>query len=151
VHDEIGPGHGFGYLTAGMACALLGKPEEALAHLADGRRIEPQSPYQHYGWNWAGGAYLQLDDLAAAEAAYDASRALNPEAGYIYCIKALAVRQLGRTDEARELMREARRRDPAATLELWELRNTRWNPQGPSLDASLTHLRALWAETEGAS
>lgn len=96
-----------------------------------------------------GGAHIQLDDLASAEEAYEASLALNPEAGYIYCIKALAVRQLGRTDEALELMLEARRREPTATLDLWELRYTRWSPKGPALDASLTNLGALWAETEG--
>ena len=148
---EIGGGHGFGHMIAGIACVMLSKPEEALAHLADCRRIEPQSPYQHYAWAWVGAAHQQLGDLAAAEAAHDCCLALNPEAGYNYCNKAIAVRQLGRTDEAQELMLETRRREPAATLKLWELRYTRWNPKGPALDASLTHLRALWAETDGAT
>ena len=146
---EINPGYGYGNFIAGMACVMLGEPEAALAHFADFRRIEPQSPYQHYALAWVGGAHLQLGDLAAAETAYDTSLALNPEAGYNYCHKALIVRKLGRTDEARELMREARSRDPAATLELWKLRYTRWSPKGPALDATLSHLRALWAETEG--
>ena len=140
---EINPGYGFGYMIAGLACVMLGKPEEALTHFADFRRIEPQSPYQHYAWNWVGGAHIQLDDLASAEEAYEASLALNPEAGYIYCIKALAVRQLGRSEEALELMLEARRREPTATLGLWELRLRRWGTKGPALDASLTQLRAL--------
>jgi TolB-like protein/Flp pilus assembly protein TadD len=148
---EISPGYGNGHWIAGMACVMLGKPGEALTHLADFRRIEPQSPYRHYAWNWVGSAHLQLGDLAAAESAYDASLALNPEGAYVYCNKALAVRQPGRTDKAPELMLEARRRDSSATLELWELRFTRWNPKGPVLDALLAQLRALWAETEGAA
>jgi TolB-like protein/Tfp pilus assembly protein PilF len=146
---EISPGYGNGHWIAGVACVMLGKPREALAHLADFRRIEPQSPFRHYAWHWLGAAHFQLGDLAAAEAAFDASLALNPETGYVYCNKALVVRQLGRTDEARELMRETRRREPGATLELWELRYRRWTPKGPALDALLTQLRALWAETEG--
>jgi TolB-like protein/Tfp pilus assembly protein PilF len=148
---EINPGYGNAHWIAGVACVTLGKPEEALAHLADFRRIEPQSQFRHYAWHWVGGAQLQLGDLVAADAAFDTSLALNPETGYLYCNKALAVRQLGRSDEARELMRESRRREPGATLELWELRYTRWNPQGPVLDTLLTNLRALWAETEGAA
>ena len=46
-------------------------------------------------------------------------------------------------------MFDARRREPSATLALWELRYARWTPISPALDELLTHLRALWAETEG--
>ena len=145
---EVGPANSLGYSGAGTACVMLGRPSEALAHLANAHRIEPQSPYRHYAWSWLGAAHHQLGDLAAAELAYNQSIALNPEAAYNYCHKALALRQLGRAGEARELMREARQREPAALLELWELRYTRWNVAGPALDDLRSHLRALWAETE---
>ena len=130
---------------------MLGMPEAALAHFADFRRIEPNSPFQHYAFNWEGGAHLQMGDLAAAEAAYECGIALNPEASYGHFNKALVVGQLGRTSEALQLMLEARRREPTATQELWELRLRRWFHKGPALEASLASLRALWPETEGAA
>ena len=132
-------------MIAGFACAMLGKPEAALAHFADFRRIEPHSPYQHYAFAWQAGCFLQLGDWAAAEEAFDSCLALNPDANHALCQKAVVVRHLGRIEEARQLMIEGRRREPAATLAMWELRLTRWN----TADAMLIHLRALWAETEG--
>uniref|UniRef100_UPI002869FE1B tetratricopeptide repeat protein n=1 Tax=Novosphingobium sp. TaxID=1874826 RepID=UPI002869FE1B len=145
----ISPGYGLAHQIAGIASEMLGKPEAALAHLADFRRIEPHSPYQHYAFAWQADCYLQLGDWAAAEDAFESSLALNPDANYAYCQKAIVVRHFGRVDEARQLMIEARRRDPSATLALWELRMTRWHARSPALDEMLTHLRALWAETEG--
>ena len=88
-----------------------------------------------------------MGDWAAADDAYDGCLALNPDANYAICQKAIAVHHLGRCDEARQLMIEGRRREPSATLALWELRLTRWNAP----DEMRTHLRALWAETEGAA
>jgi tetratricopeptide (TPR) repeat protein len=146
----ISPGYGLAHHIAGIACEILGKPEAALAHFADFRRIEPLSPYQHYAFGWQAFAHLWLGDWSAAEADMDSSMALNPEASYIYCEKAIVVRHFGRNDEAHQLMIEARRREPAATLTLWELRLTRWMAANPALGEVLTHLRALWAESEGA-
>ncbi|MEY4951724.1 MAG: hypothetical protein RL299_148 [Pseudomonadota bacterium] len=146
----ISPGYGYAHLVAGMACVMLDKPEAALAHLTDFSRIEPLSPYQHFAYSWQAGANMQLGDWAAADAAYDACLTVNPDVNFTFCLKAIVVRRLGRTDEAHQLMLEARRREPSATLVLWELRLTRWHGNAPVLDELLTHLRALWAETEGA-
>jgi TolB-like protein/Tfp pilus assembly protein PilF len=145
----ISPGYGLAHQIAGIACEMLGKPEAALAHLADFRRIEPHSPYQHYAFAWQADCCLQLGDWAAAEDAFDSCLALNPDANYAYCQKAMVVRHFGRIEEAHQLMIETRRREPSATLALWELRTTRWHARGPALDEMLTQLRALWAETEG--
>ena len=145
----LSPGYGFAHLIAGMACVMLDKPEAAHAHLADFSRIEPHSPYQHYAYAWQAGAYMQLGDWAAAEAAFNACLTVNPDANYAFCQKAAIVRRLGRSDEARQLMLEGRRREPGATLAMWELRTTRWQGNAPVLDEQLSHLRALWAETEG--
>jgi TolB-like protein len=145
----INPGYGYAHLVAGMACVILDKPEAALAHLTDFSRIEPLSPYQHFAYSWQAGAYMQLGDWAAADAAYDACLTVNPDVNFIFCLKAIVVRRLGRTDEAHQLVMEARRREPEATLALWELRLTRWHGNAPLLDELLSHLRALWEETEG--
>ena len=145
----ISPGYGYAHLTAGMACAILTKPEAALAHLADFSRIEPHSPYQHYAYSWQAGAYMQLGDWAAAEAAFDACLTVNPDANYAFCQKAIIVRRLGRSDEAHQLMLEGRRREPETTLAMWELRLNRWHGNAQVLDEMLTGIRALWAETEG--
>ena len=143
----ISPGHGYAHFVAGMACAMLGKPEAALAHFGEVPRIEPHSPYQQYAFAWQAGANLQLGDWAAADDAFDSCLALNPDANYAFFQKSMVVRHLGRIDEARQLMIEGRRREPVATLALWELRLTRWN----SVNEMLIHLRALWAETEGSA
>ncbi len=146
----ISPGYGYAHLTAGMACAILDKPEAALAHLADFSRIEPHSPYQHFAYVWQTGAYMQLGDWAAAEAAFDACLTVNPDANFAFCQKAIVVRRVGRSDEAHQLMLEGRRREPEVTLALWELRLNRWHGNAQVLDESLTGIRALWAETEAA-
>ena len=145
----ISPGYGLAHQIAGIASEMLGQPEAALAHLADFRRIEPHSPYQHYALAWQADCYLQLGDWSAAEDAFDSCLALNPDANYAYCQKAMVVHHFGRIDEARQLMIETRRREPSATLALWELRTIRWHARGPARDEMLTHLRALWAATEG--
>ena len=145
----ISPGYGLAHHIAGIACGILGKPEAALAHFADFRRIEPLSPYQHYAFGWQAFAHLWLGDWSAAEVAMASSMALNPEASYILCEKATIARHFGQSDEAHQLMMEARRCEPSATLVLWELRLTRWMVASPALDEVLNHLRALWAETEG--
>jgi tetratricopeptide (TPR) repeat protein len=145
---EINPGYGYAHFIAVINSVMLGLPEAALAHFADFCRVEPNSPYQHYAWNWASGAYGLMGDLAAAEAAVDRSIALSPEDSYHHLNKASVVSQLGRTSEAHELVREVRRREPTATLELWELRSRRTLPAGLALDASLATLRALWLATE---
>jgi predicted Zn-dependent protease len=126
----------------------LGLPEAALAHFADFHRVEPSSPNQHYAWAFASYAQLQMGDLVAAELAIDRGFALVPENTVFYVHKALVVSQLGRTCEAHELMREARRRQSTDTQELWERRFSRWLPAGPALDALLAALRALWAATD---
>ena len=148
---EINPGHGYAHFTALQISAILGLHEAALAHFADFRRVEPNSPYQHYSWFWKGNAHAGMGDWAAAEAAYDCGLALSPEESHVYVSKAIVVGQLGRTSEAHQLTREARRRNPTMTLEQWELGFRGISPAGPALDEVLATLRALWAETEGAS
>ena len=145
---EINPGYGFGKLAAGIASPMLGQPEAALQHLADFRRIEPQSPYLHYALNWEAVAYLALGDWAAAEANFSASLALNPLASYTCWYQALVAAHFGRTAEARRHLLECRRREPTATLELWEQRLALWGASSPATDELRTSLRTLWGETE---
>ena len=145
---EINPGYGFGKLAAGIASPMLGQPEAALQHLADFRRIEPQSPYLHYALNWEAVAYLALGDWAAAEGNFAASLALNPLASYTCWYQALVAAHFGRTAEARRHLLECRRREPTATLELWEQRLALWGASSPATDELRTNLRTLWAETE---
>ena len=141
----ISPGLGHAHYAAGVACATLGNPKAALTHLAEFQRIEPYSPAQQYAFLWQAGCFLQLGDWAAAEQAFEGCLVLNPDYNDASFQKAIVVHYLGRIEEARQLMIEARRREPATTLALWELRMTRWN----TADAMITHLRALWAESEG--
>ncbi|MFC0588263.1 TIR domain-containing protein [Novosphingobium aquiterrae] len=142
----ISPGHGYAHFVAGMACAMLGKSGEALAHLANFRQIEPHSPYHQYAFHWQATCFQNLGDWAAAEEANDCCLTLNPDANYATFQKAIIVHKLGRIEEARQLMIETRRREPAGTLAMWELRTARLNAANEAL---LAHLRALWTETDG--
>ena len=144
----ISPGYGYAHLVSGMACVILDKPDAALAHLTDFSRIEPLSPYQHFAYSWQAGAYMQLGDWAAADAAFDACLTVNPDSNHAFFQKAIVVHRLGRSDEAHQLMLEGRRREPEVTLALWELRLNRWLGNAQVLDESLTGIRALWAATE---
>jgi hypothetical protein len=101
-------------------------------------------------WYRMGRAHLRGEDWAAADAAYAQSIALNDSSAFMPCERALVARHLGRTDDARTLMATSRRFDPAMTLADWERRLNLWNAGSPALAELLTHLRALWAESEGA-
>ena len=146
---ETNPGFGFAQLAAGIACPMLGKPEKGLSHMAEFRRIEPQSPYLHYALNWEAVSLLALGDWETAAAKFDVSLTLNPQASYSHWYKAVLARQLGNDAAAIQAMIEARRLEPGATAELWELRIARWGANNPSTPQIVEHHRALWAATEG--
>ena len=145
---EANPGFGFAQLAAGIACPMLGLPEKGLQHMAEFRRIEPQSPYLHYALNWEAVSLLALGDWETAAQKFDASLTLNSQASYSHWYKALLARQLGDEPGARQAMTEARRLEPTSTAELWELRLARWGANNASTPQLVEHHRALWAETE---
>ena len=145
---EANPGFGFAQLAAGIACPMLGKPEKGLQHMAEFRRIEPQSPYLHYALNWEAVSLLALGEWQTAAAKFDASLTLNPQASYSHWYKAVLARQLGDDASARQAMIEARRLEPTATAELWELRVARWGANNASTPQLVAHHRTLWTETE---
>lgn len=147
---NINPGYGFAQLAAGICSPMLGKHENALSILDDFMQIEPQSPYLHYALNWQGVAYLGLDNYEAAESVFRESMLLNPLASYTYWHLALICSHLGNTDEARQLMAEARQREPTADLDLWQLRLSRWGRCNQSTEDLKAHLDDLWAETDEA-
>ncbi len=146
---ETNPGFGFAQLAAGIACPMLGKPEKGLSHMAQFRRIEPQSPYLHYALNWEAVSLLALGEWETAAAKFDASLILNPQASYSHWYKAVLAEQLGNNAAAMQAMIEARRLEPDATAELWELRIARWGANNPSTPQIVEHHRALWAATDG--
>ena len=144
----INPGYGFPYLAGGVASLLLDQAETALVYFSDFRRFEPNSPYEHYSYAWDVSAHLQIGDWAAAMRANAASLELNLEAGYTHCYTAMIAQHLNQTDRARQSLLESRRREPAATLALWELRLKRWTAEGPIRQELLSLIRTLWAESE---
>lgn len=146
---EINPSYGYAYFTAMIATGKLGLIDDALAYFADFRRIEPDSPYQHYAYSWSCLFYLQKGDHASAEAACDYTLAQNPSGPTGLLLKAVIASLAGRAEEARDRIREVRRHEPGTSLGMWELRFQRYWPAGPTLDTFLATLRALWPDTEG--
>ena len=143
------PQHGLAHFASGMACEALGRIEEALAHFGEYRRLESHSDMEYLGWVRIGRAHLRGRDWHAADAAFVRSIALNDNSPLTPCQGALIAKHLGRADDARSLLARSRHLEPTATLANWERRLNLWYAGSPVLDELLTHLRALWAETEG--
>jgi tetratricopeptide (TPR) repeat protein len=143
------PQFGLAHLASGVACEGLGRIEEALAHYEDAQRLESHSDLEHVAWFRIGRAHLRGLDWHAADAAFAWSIALDDYSPHTQCEGALVASHLGRADNARAMMARSRRLGPATTLADWERRLNLWNAGSPALDDLLTHLRALWAETEG--
>ena len=143
------PQFGVAHWASGLACERLGRIEEALAHFGEYQRLESHSDLEYLAWLRIGRAQLRNRDWHAADAAFARGFALNDNSPLSQCLGALIARQLGRADDAQAMMAKSRRLDQVTTLADWERRLNLWQAGSPALDELLTHLRALWAETDG--
>ncbi len=145
------PQFGLAHMGSGMACEGLGRIEEAVAHYGAYLRLDSHSDVEYLAWYRIGRAQLRGRDWHAADAATGRSIALNDNSPLLHCQGALIARQLGRADDAQAMMARSRRLDPVATLSDWERRLNLWYAGSPALDELLTHLRALWDDSERAA
>lgn len=147
-HD-LNPGYGFAQLAAGISGGMIGRNRDALAHLDDFMRIEPQSPYTHYALVWQAVAYLGEENWEEADRVLRESLVVNPLAGYNYFRLSLVTYHLGNEEEAVRFMIKAREYEPTSTREVWEMRLHRSAPASPSMPALKSHLSTVWSLTEG--
>ena len=146
----ISPTYGVSHLSAGIAHVLLDKPMAALANFSDFRQFEPNSPYEHYAHAWDVSAHLQCGNWTAALDANGRSLELNADASHTLCYRAMILEHFGESEKARKSMLEARRRDPATSRAMWELRLRRWTADAPIRQQLLHLFHILWAATGGA-
>jgi TolB-like protein len=143
------PFYGLAHYATAQAYEALGQVDAALNHFREAIRFESGGALEYALWYRMGRAHLRGENWATADGAYAQSIALNDSSAFMPCEGALVARHLGRTDDAQTQMATSRRLDPAITLADWERRLNLWHAGSPVLDELLTHLRALWAETEG--
>lgn len=93
--------------------------DEALVQLAEAERLAPRAfqqvfTYCHRSWALYGQGRMQ----AALESASEAAR-LDPTSHFILMTRTVLLQTLGRTEEARDMMRNTRKVRPGEPLEFW--------------------------------
>jgi TolB-like protein/Tfp pilus assembly protein PilF len=131
-----------------MACALLARPEETLAHCEADLKASPGAPSNSWIFGLQGFAHASAGRRLEALAAFDRSLALDPTYPVPLIFKALILHADGRAEEAREAWLRVREAEPAGTLAVWELAVNRILARSPLRQEFLHHLRALWAQSE---
>lgn len=143
----LSPAMAFAYHARGTACVLLNRFDEGIAHFDAEMKLSPGALVHYLALTWQGNAHIRAGRWDAAEAAVDRALAQNSDFSFALAGKAYLCSRAGRAEEARELFTHARQTEPAATLEIWELRMRRRFVRNPVAEELLQHLRALWTET----
>ena len=144
---SLSPAMSFAHNARGMACILLDRFEEGIAHFDTETRTAPGAHTEYLSHTWHSNAHIRAGRWEEAMRAVDRALALNPDFSLALAAKAFLCRRDGRVGEARDLLLRVRQAEPAATLAIWELRIRRRFVRNPVVEELLAHLRALWAET----
>jgi adenylate cyclase len=97
------------YYGLGLALLCGGKPEESISEFETGIRLTPRSPVLWAYWMMLGLAYTNLQKYKEAAAAFDEA-IQQPNAAFLPFVYAAAtLGQLGRNDEARSVLVEAKK------------------------------------------
>ena len=107
---ELNPSEPNALYWRGNALLCVGRIDEAIAVLETARRYEPQ-PSTGQGVN-LGIAYYVAGRYSDALAQADALLVRYPTQGYLHAMRAVALAQLGKPDEARAAAAEVRRLNP---------------------------------------
>jgi tetratricopeptide (TPR) repeat protein len=148
---QLNPGAALIHFSCGVACVMLNRPDEALAHLGADIRASPGAPINFFNLMYQGWAHLCAGRWSEASAACDCSLALNPACAPAMLFQALSCKKDGHTAEARQLWLRAREAEPHGTLAVWELNINRIFPRSPIREELLPLLRSLWSEAESGS
>ncbi len=143
------PSYSYAHMVCGTTCVLLNRSDEAIQHLDIEARLSPGWLLEYASLYWRAFAEIERENWDAAIIALDRAIVLEPNSGVGYLNKAILTRREGRTDVALALLARARQAEPELTRAQHELRLGRCFANSPLLGQLLTHLRALWAETEG--
>ena len=145
---RLSPSYGYAHFVAALACGHLNRLQESLNHLDADSRTAPGSNLEYANHFFRAYAHIRASDWDAAITAFDCSLALNPDPSYGYLIKATILGRHGSTDEALELLGQARRAEPEVTLAHWGIRLGRIFENSENLEPLRESLRTLFAATE---
>ncbi len=145
---RLHPGASEVHQGCAMACLLLTRPEEALAHCEADLKASPGAPSNSLNFALQGLAHVLAGQRSEAIVAFDRALALDPTYPVPLGLKALILHADGRVDEGREALLRVREVEPAGTLAVWELNINRIFARSPLRQVFLQHLRALWAQSE---
>lgn len=147
---QLSPNFGLAHYSCAVACLLLDRIDEALAHFEAELKAAPGSHTLFASCIWRGAAHVRAGDWEAAARAYAQATQINPGATSGYLGEAFVAAQTGRADEARALMIRVRQLEPKMSLVDWERIVARGLAGNPLAEAVIHHIRTLWDQAEGA-
>jgi adenylate cyclase len=106
-----------GYYGLGIALLYGGRPEESIPRFEKGIRLSPRSPLLWAHCMMLGLAYINLEKYEDAAASFEKA-IQQPNAAYMVFVHAAStLAHLGRIDEARAMLAEAKTRKPGFSLD----------------------------------
>ncbi len=148
---QLSPNFGLAHYSSGVACTLLGRVDDALAHFDAELRAGPGSHTLFASYIWRGAAHVrggQWDDAARSYA--DATR-INPGATSGYLGESFVAAQQGRAEDARAAMMKVRQLDPMLTHDDWSRLMRRGLAGAAVAEVVAGHIRTVWDETTTAA
>jgi adenylate cyclase len=136
----IQPGDAFAQFIMGMNLVFVGRPEEAIAPLLEAIRLDPlesRTPYRNVLGiaHYAAGQYTESLNILE-----DNLQQGGPQGPHMNVFLAASYAQLGREEEARELLTKTMRSHPQFPVEAWL---TNWLKRGDHLEETLALVREL--------
>ncbi|TIT30820.1 MAG: tetratricopeptide repeat protein, partial [Mesorhizobium sp.] len=113
---DLSPSFAQAYFGMAQLHFWSGRPREALHHIGQAVRLNPRDPLGSMFMTLQSFCHYWLDDFAAAEAAARRATALNARETWSRLGLAAALVALGRAEEARTVIAEARRMDQGLTV-----------------------------------
>jgi TolB-like protein/Tfp pilus assembly protein PilF len=145
---QLSPTNSLAHYACGIACGMLNRTDEAIAHFDAGIAASPGSHYEYISLGFRGNVHMRAGEWDKAEAVFARGFSLNPDSSIANFERAIAMAHNGNLDGARQSMENAQRVEPTASFATWEMRCRRWYHQSPALDEILTHLNSLWVPAE---
>jgi adenylate cyclase len=104
---NLDPNHAWAIGVLGLWYGFNGRPREGIETLQRAMRASPHDPLTWLWLTWIGTMYYFLEDYEAAVRTADSVIRLRPDHYQAYRTRAAALGQLGRTEEARDALRQA--------------------------------------------